>query len=83
VISERAGKRKHGFALECAVFLTVLHPLFVSGSDHAADRWREDYAIAGVFLYSLREATMSKKSSVPQAVSFISQVLKRDNRTCG
>jgi hypothetical protein len=25
-----------------------LHRLFVSGSDRAADRWREDYAIAGV-----------------------------------
>jgi Transposase DDE domain len=30
------------------VFLTVLHRLFVSGSDRAADRWREDYTIAGV-----------------------------------
>jgi len=48
VVSELAGKRKHGFALERAVFLTVLHRLFVSGSDRAADRWREDYAIAGV-----------------------------------
>jgi hypothetical protein len=47
VIAELAGKRKHGFALERAVFLTVLHRLFVSGSDRAADRWREDYAIAG------------------------------------
>ena len=48
VVTELAGKRKHGFALERAVFLTVLHRLFVSGSDRAADRWREDYAIAGV-----------------------------------
>ena len=48
MITELAGKRKHGFALERAVFLTVLHRLFVSGSDRAADRWREDYAIAGV-----------------------------------
>jgi Transposase DDE domain len=47
-IAELTGKRKHGFALERAVFLTVLHRLFVSGSDRAADRWREDYAIAGV-----------------------------------
>jgi hypothetical protein len=47
VITELAGQRKHGFALERAVFLTVLHRLFVSGSDRAADRWREDYAIAG------------------------------------
>jgi hypothetical protein len=48
VIAELAGKRRYGFALERAVFLTVLHRLFVSGSDRAADRWREDYAIAGV-----------------------------------
>jgi hypothetical protein len=48
VISALSGIRKHGFALERAVFLTVLHRLFVSGSDRAADRWREDYAIAGV-----------------------------------
>src|SRR6516164_9125957 len=48
VITELTGNRKHGFALERAVFLTVLHRLFVSGSDRAADRWREDYAIAGV-----------------------------------
>jgi len=47
-IAELAGKRKHGFALERAVFLTVLHRLFVSGSDRAADRWRDDYAITGV-----------------------------------
>jgi hypothetical protein len=48
VTDELAGARKHGFALERAVFLTVLHRLFVSGSDRAADRWREDYRIAGV-----------------------------------
>ena len=36
VITELAGKRKHGFALERAVFLTVLHRLFMSGSDRAA-----------------------------------------------
>src|SRR6476646_3368490 len=48
VMAELAGRRKHGFVLERAVFLTVLHRLFVSGSDRAADRWREDYAIAGV-----------------------------------
>ena len=48
VISDLAGARAHKFALERAVFLTVLHRLFVSGSDRAADRWREDYAIADV-----------------------------------
>ena len=48
VIADLAGARGHKFALERAVFLTVLHRLFVSGSDRAADRWREDYTIAGV-----------------------------------
>jgi hypothetical protein len=48
VIEKLAGERNHGFALERAVFLTVLHRLFASGSDRAADRWREDYRINGV-----------------------------------
>ena len=47
VITELAGKRKHGFALERAVFLTVLHRLFMGGSD-ALPIAGEDYAIAGV-----------------------------------
>ncbi len=41
-----AAGRKHGFALERAVFLTVLHRLFAGGSDRAAERWRHDYRIA-------------------------------------
>ena len=47
VIEDLAGSRKHGFPLERAVFLTVLHRLFAGGSDRAADRWREDYTIDG------------------------------------
>jgi len=48
VVENLAGSRKHGFALERAVFLTVLHRLFAGGSDRAADRWREDYRIDGI-----------------------------------
>src|SRR5258707_375666 len=48
VIEEVAGARKQGMALERAIFRTVLHRLFVSGSDRAADRWREDYQIGGL-----------------------------------
>jgi hypothetical protein len=29
-------------------WVTVLHRLFGGGSDRAADRWREDYAIDGI-----------------------------------
>jgi hypothetical protein len=48
VIADLAVARRQKFALERAVFLTVLHRLFISGSDRAAERWREDYAIEGV-----------------------------------
>jgi hypothetical protein len=48
VIEQLTGERKHGFALERAIFLTVLHRLLTGGSDRAADRWREDYRIDGV-----------------------------------
>jgi Transposase DDE domain len=48
VIEELARARKHDFALERAIFLTVLHRLMGGGSDLAAVRWREDYQIVGV-----------------------------------
>jgi hypothetical protein len=48
VIERLANRRGHDFSLERAAFLTVLHRLFGGGSDRAADRWREDYAIDGV-----------------------------------
>ena len=47
VIEDLAAERGFGFALERAIFLTVLHRLMVSGSDRAADAWREDYWIEG------------------------------------
>jgi hypothetical protein len=47
VLSELAAPRQFGFAVERAVFLTVLHRLFVSGSDRAAEKWRADYRIEG------------------------------------
>jgi hypothetical protein len=47
VIEGLAGGRRHGFALERAVFLTVLHRLMGGGSDRAAERWRDDYRIEG------------------------------------
>ena len=39
--------RRFEFDVERAVFLTVLHRLFGSGSDRAADKWRQDYQIEG------------------------------------
>ena len=40
--------RRFGFAVERAIFLTVLHRLFPSGSDRSCDRWHRDYVINGV-----------------------------------
>ena len=40
-----AGERKLEFALERAVFLTVLHRLLGSSFDRAADRRQQDYRI--------------------------------------
>jgi len=40
--------RKYGFDVERALFLTVLHRLFVSGSDRFCEKWRKDYVIQGV-----------------------------------
>jgi transposase len=40
--------RRFEFSVERAIFLTVLHRLFAPGSDRAAEKWRDDYAIEGV-----------------------------------
>jgi transposase len=40
--------RRFEFSIERAVFLTVLHRLFAPGSDRAAEKWKDDYAIQGV-----------------------------------
>ena len=47
MLAELAAERQFEFAAERAVFLTVLHRLFVSGSDRAAEKWRADYRIDG------------------------------------
>jgi hypothetical protein len=47
VIKGLLAGRGFEFAVERAVFATVLHRLFVSGSDRACDKWIEDYAIPG------------------------------------
>ena len=48
VLAELLATRRYEFAVERAVYLTVLHRLFASGSDRAAERWRESYRLAGV-----------------------------------
>jgi len=48
IVSSLVAERKFGFPVERALFLTVLHRLFVSGSDRGCEKWRRDYRITGV-----------------------------------
>ena len=48
ILQEVLAGRRFEFAVERAVFLTVLHRLFDPGSDRAAEVWRYGYAIEGV-----------------------------------
>jgi hypothetical protein len=47
VIQQLLKGRRFEFAIERAIFLTVLHRLFDPGSDRAADKWKESYQIEG------------------------------------
>jgi transposase len=40
--------RRFEFSVERAIFLTVLHRLLAPGSDRAAEKWKDGYAIEGV-----------------------------------
>ena len=39
--------RRYEFDVERAIYLTVIHRLFASGSDRAAERWRQAYRLPG------------------------------------
>ena len=47
VLTDLLQHRAFDFAVERAIFLTVLHRLCATGSDRAALRWKEDYLIDG------------------------------------
>ncbi|MBW2031199.1 MAG: IS1634 family transposase [Deltaproteobacteria bacterium] len=53
VIKDLLSDRKFEFDVERAVFLTVLHRLFVSGSDRSCDKWHRDYKVKGIEALSL------------------------------
>ena len=48
VLTELLADRGFEFAVERAVFASVLHRLFVSGSDRSCEKWLSDYQIAGI-----------------------------------
>ena len=45
VLADLLRGRGFAFAVERAVFVSVLHRLFVSGSDRCCEKWMADYAI--------------------------------------
>lgn len=47
--------RHFEFSVERAVFLTVLQRLVAPGSDRAAEKWKQDYAIAGLDSVALHQ----------------------------
>lgn len=53
IIHRLIDKRKYQFDVERAIFLTVLHRLFVSGSDRQCDRWKATQKIEGADCISL------------------------------
>jgi len=73
IIRHFLAERKFGFEVERAIFLTVLHRLFVSGSDRSCDRWHRDYVIDGVDALSLHH--------LYRAMAFLGEELE-DQKDC-
>jgi transposase len=68
VITGLLSERKFEFDVERAIFLTVLHRLFVSGSDRSCDKWCRDYVIEGATDLSLHH--------LYRAMAFLGEVVE-------
>jgi transposase len=64
--------RRFEFSVERAIFLTVLHRLFAPGSDRAAEKWKDDYAIEGVGGLDLHQ--------LYRAMAWLGDVLPKDQQ---
>ena len=64
--------RRFEFPVERAIFLTVLHRLFAPGSDRAAEKWKDDYAIEGVSDVDLHH--------LYRAMAWLGEVLPKDRQ---
>lgn len=74
IVSSLVSERKFGFSVERALFLTVLHRLFVSGSDRGCEKWRRDYRIFGAEDIALHQ--------LYRAMAFLGEELSdQDDRT--
>ncbi len=73
VVTSLLKDRRFEFSIERAIFLTVLHRLFAPGSDRAAEKWKDDYALAGVGAVSLHH--------LYRAMAWLGEVLPQDQQT--
>lgn len=70
VLEDMLHRRNYEFPLERAIFVTVLHRLFSSGSDRAAEQWKEPYDIEGseqIQLHHLYRAMAWLGEEVPRS----------------
>jgi transposase len=73
VLAALLAKRHFEFSVERAIFLTVLHRLFAPGSDRAAEKWKEDYAIEGASELSLHH--------LYRAMAWLGEALPKDQQS--
>jgi hypothetical protein len=68
IIQRALQSRRYEFDVERAIYLTVIHRLFASGSDRAAERWREAYRLPGTETLDLHH--------LYRAMAFLGEPLK-------
>ena len=72
VLSALLRERHFEFSVERAIFLSVLHRLFAPGSDRAAEKWKQDYAIDGAGPLNLHH--------LYRAMAWLGEVLPKDQQ---
>jgi transposase len=68
ILKRALAGRRYEFDVERAVYLTVVHRLFASGSDRAAERWRQAYRLPGTDTLELHH--------LYRAMAFLGEPLK-------
>jgi hypothetical protein len=73
IIQRALQGRRYEFDVERAIYLTVIHRLFASGSDRAAERWRQAYRLPGTETLDLHH--------LYRAMAFLGEPLKEQPAT--
>jgi transposase len=92
IIHKLVKKRKYAFDIERAIFLTVLHRLFISGSDRQCERWKNTQHVDGAeklslhhfyrAMYFLGEAIDDQLGKTPFADRCIKDVIEEKLFAC-